>query len=179
MPAAELTFELLDGPAARAGVPGLLELQAEAAGLAGPDRFAGRLEVQARQPGFAVAVARSGGYLIGGAAGLPLRPSTSWWRDLTTPLPDEVTTEHPGRTFALTTLVVRPSWRRQRIGGALHDLLLASRAEERATAIVVPSATAAQAALHSWGWARIARIRGASAGDPAPDVLVRALPLRS
>ena len=58
-----------------------------------PRRFA----VQRRQPGFVLAEARNGGYLVGFAAGMPLRPSTSWWRELTTPLPDEVTAEHPGR----------------------------------------------------------------------------------
>ena len=69
--------------------------------------FAGRLGVRRRQPGFALAEARHGDYLVGFATGMPLRPSTSWWKDLTAPLPAEVTTEYPGRTFALTELLVR------------------------------------------------------------------------
>ena len=40
--------------------------------------FAGRFRVQRRQPGFVLAEARHGGYLVGYAAGFPLRPSTSW-----------------------------------------------------------------------------------------------------
>src|SRR6185437_12124473 len=114
--------------------------------------FARRFLVQCRQPGFALAEARHGGYLVGYAAGMPLRPSTSWWRDLTTPLPAEVTAEHPGRTFALTDLLVRASWRRQGIARDLHDLILAGRPEERATLTVLPAASAAQTAFRAWGW---------------------------
>ena len=113
-----------------------------------------------RQPGFALAEARHGGYLVGYASGMPLRPSTSWWRDLTAPLPPEVTAEHAGRTFAVTELLVRASWRRQGIGRELHELLLAGRPEERATLTLPPGASAAQAAFRSWGWRKIARVRG-------------------
>jgi ribosomal protein S18 acetylase RimI-like enzyme len=138
--------------------------------------------VRRRQPGFALAEARHGGYLVGYASGMPLRPSTSWWRDLTAPLPPEVTAEHPGRTFALTELLVRASWRRQGIGRELHELLLDGRPEERATLTVPPGASAAQAAFRSWGWRRIARARGDRQGhsDGAAssvlDVLLISLP---
>jgi ribosomal protein S18 acetylase RimI-like enzyme len=131
-----------------------------------------RLRVQRRQPGFALAEARHGGYLVGYAAGMPLRPSTSWWRGLTTPLPDEVTAEHPGRTFALTDLAVRASWRRQGIARALLDLVLAGRAEERATATVLPTATAAQQAFRAWGWRKVARTHATQADQPVLDVLL-------
>jgi GNAT superfamily N-acetyltransferase len=138
--------------------------------------FAGRFRVQRRQPGFVLAEARHGGYLVGYAAGMPLRPSASWWRDLTTSLPDEVTAEYPGRTFALTELLVRASWRRQGAAQALHDLLLAGRPEERATATVLPAAGPAQNAFRKWGWRRLARTRDPRPGSPACDVLVITLP---
>ena len=182
MPAAEITFALLDGRRAAEHEAELQALRNEAyAGLpcTGNDdsvRISGSLRVQRRQPGFVLAEARSGGYLVGYAAGMPLRPSTSWWRELTAPLPEHVTAEHPGRTFALTDLVVRPSWRRQRIGVYLHDLILAGRAEERATVRVPQAAAAAQAAFQSWGWRRIARTRGAEPGSPGSDVLIAGLP---
>ena len=131
--------------------------------------FADRFLVQRRQPGFVLAEARHGGYLVGYAFGMPLRPSTSWWRHLTTPLPDEVTAEHPGRTFALVELVVRASWRRQGIGRALHDLILRDRPEERATLTVPPAAIPAAECLQELGLAqggpdarraaRLARVR--------------------
>jgi GNAT superfamily N-acetyltransferase len=178
-----ISFQLLDGNQAGARATELAALHAEV--YADPPylrrddaaEFPGRFRVQRRQPGFALAVAGHGGYPVGYAAGMPLRPSTSWWRDLTTPLPDEVTAEHPGRTFALVELLVRASWRRQGIGRALHDLLLTGRSEERATAVVLPAAAAAQRAFQDWGWRKIARTRDPAAGSPSPvaDVLLVSL----
>jgi GNAT superfamily N-acetyltransferase len=174
----ELTFELFNGAQAADRADELEALHAEV--YAGPPyrrdddaaEFARRFRVQRRQPGFVLAGARHGGYLVGYAAGLPLRPSTSWWRDLTTPLPDEVTAEHPGRTFAVVDLLVRASWRRQGIGRALHDLLLSDRAEERATVTVLPAAAPAQNAFRKWGWRKVARTRDPRPGSPVSDVLV-------
>ena len=158
-----ITFQLLDGPQAAAHADELQVLHAEV--YADPPYgrtddaavFADRFRVQRRQPGFVLAEARHGGYLVGYASGMPLRPSTSWWRDLTTPLPADVTAEHPGRTFALVELLVRASWRRQGIAQTLHDLILANRPEERATLTVLPAATPAQNAFAKWGWRKVAR----------------------
>ena len=140
--------------------------------------FAARFRVLRRQPGFVLATAWHGGYLVGYATGIPLRPSTSWWRGLTTAVPAGITDEHPGRTFALTDLAVRASWRRQGIGRALHDLIMDGRDEERATAAVLPAATAAQQAFQQWGWHKVARSEDPRPGPPAPgaqifDILVR------
>jgi ribosomal protein S18 acetylase RimI-like enzyme len=177
VPAAETGFDRLGGSQAAAHAAELQSLHDEVyvdVHAAGSD-FASRFRVQCRQPGFLLVAARSGGYLIGYAAGMPLRPSTSWWREVTTILPEQVTAEYPGRTFALVELLVRGSWRRQGIGRTLQDLILAGRPEERATVVVPPTATAAQAAFQNWGWHKIARARNA-AGLPASDVLVTALP---
>jgi GNAT superfamily N-acetyltransferase len=175
-----ITFELLDGAQAAAYADELQALHAEVY-AASPDarqgdaaEFADRFRVQRRQPGFALAVARHGGYLVGYASGVTLRPSTSWWRDLTTPVPEDVSAEYPGRTFALGDLLVRASWRRQGIGQALHDLILAGRPEERATLTVLPAAVPAQNALAKWGWRKVARTR--LPGAPVADVLVTSLP---
>jgi ribosomal protein S18 acetylase RimI-like enzyme len=170
----EITFRLLDGAQAAAHKDELLALRAEVY-ADDAEAFAARLRVMRRQPGFVLAEARHGGYLVGYAFGMPLRPSTSWWRNLTTPLPDEVTTEHPGRTFALTGLVVRASWRRQRIAETLHDLILESRPEERATLTVPPAATAAQQAFRKWGYRKVGRTRDEEPGSPVSDVLVTTL----
>jgi ribosomal protein S18 acetylase RimI-like enzyme len=171
----EIAFQLLDGAQATAHEDDLLALRGEA--CADTSAFAARLRVMRRQPGFVLAEARHGGYLVGYAFGMPLRPSTSWWRNLTTPLPDQVTTEHPGRTFALMELVVRASWRRQRIAETLHDLILENRPEERATLTVPPAATAAQQAFRKWGWRRVARTRDDGPGSPVSDVLTITLPV--
>jgi GNAT superfamily N-acetyltransferase len=172
-----LTFLRLDGGEAAARADEFAGLHAEV--YADPpyrqaddaEVYPPRFRVQRRQPGFVLAEARHGGYLVGYAAGMPLRPSTSWWRDLTTPLPAEVTAEHPGRTFALTDLLIRASWRRQGIARDLHDLILAGRPEERATLTVLPAASAAQSAFRAWGWRKVGRTRPDSAG-PVLDVLV-------
>jgi GNAT superfamily N-acetyltransferase len=168
--ATEISFDILNGRQAADHVADLEALHAEvydAEPLRRDDdarAFARRFTVQCRQPGFVLARARHGEYLVGYAHGMPLRLATSWWRHLTTPLPEEMTTEHPGRTFAVTDLLVRAAWRRQGIGTALHDLVLAGRSEERATLTAVPDARPAQHALRSWGWRKVARTR-----DPGPD----------
>jgi GNAT superfamily N-acetyltransferase len=177
-------YALLDGGGAAEREADLLALAAEAAGPAsgeaGPQAAGRRARVRRRQPGFALAEARHGGYLVGYAAGLPLRPSTSWWSGLTTRLPADVTAEHPGRTFALAELVVRASWRRQGIGRELHDLLLSERREERAALTVAPGAGPAQQALRSWGWQKVARGRDDWDDDgPVLDVMVLGLPGRA
>ncbi len=181
MPAPEISFRLLDGVHAAGHVPELRSLHAEVYAAPPYQRdedaaeFARRFRVQCRQPGFVLAEARHGEYLVGYAAGMPLRPSTSWWKELTTPVPDEVTAEHPGRTFALLDLLVRASWRRQGIGRALHDLVLGGRPEVRATLAVLPAATPAQAAFQAWGWRKVARTRDGDPGAPVSDVLVTSL----
>jgi GNAT superfamily N-acetyltransferase len=180
--APDMTFQLLNGTQASGHAAELRGLHAEVYASPPYGRsddatlFAARFRVQSRQPGFALAEARHGGYLVGYAAGMPLRPSSSWWRELTTPVPADVTAEHPGRTFALTELLVRASWRRQGIGRALHDLLLRNRPEERATLIVLPAATPAQTAFQNWGWRKVARTRDPDAGSPISDVLITTLP---
>ena len=182
MPGPGITFALLGGRQAGERARELLELHGEV--YAEPpyrrdddaSEYAGRFAVQRRQPGFVLAEARHGGYLVGYACGMPLRPSTAWWRDLTAPLPADVTAEHPGRTFALADLLVRASWRRQGIARSLHDLLLAGRPEERATLTVLPAAAPAQHAFRAWGWRKVARTRDPGPGSPVCDVLLITLP---
>jgi GNAT superfamily N-acetyltransferase len=94
---------------------------------------------------------------------------------VTAPLPASTTGEHPGRTFALTQLLVRGSWRRQGIATELLDLVLNGRAEERATVKLPPSAAAAQTVFRNWGWAKVARTRGPSPSAPVSDILTRPL----
>ena len=181
-----MTFGLLDGAQATADAEDLLALHAEVYGEQPDDGFARRFAVLRRQPGFVLAEARHGGYLVGYAFGAPLRPSTSWWRQLTTPLPEEVTTEHPGRTFALVELAVRPSWRRQGIAGALarpdpgEPARGASDANRpgdgHAGPASLPEVGLAQGGPHPRRRARLARIRRAHHHAPdAPLTTIEAL----
>jgi ribosomal protein S18 acetylase RimI-like enzyme len=142
--------------------------------------FADRFQTQCRQEGFALAEARDDHHLIGIAFGLTVKPvsgSSGWWNNLTFPLPTEVTTEWPGRTFAIVELLVRAPWRRQHIAQAMHDLLLKDRPEERAMLTALPAAAPAQAAYHKWGWYKVAQKRNPLPGSPLFDVLVKPLPV--
>jgi len=165
-------LRLLDGRQAAAHEQEATALHAEACEPSGVGDFARQFGVWRRQPGFGFAGAWHGAYLVGYACGFPLRPSTSWWKELTTPLPPDVTAEHPGRTFALTGLAVRAPWRRQGIGWSLYDLVMSGRAEERATLTTAPGNTAAQHAFRGWGWQKIARTRGPAPDAPVLDVLL-------
>jgi hypothetical protein len=140
------------------------------------DLFARRLEAHRQQPGFALVEARTAGTLIGLGYGVSVSPAIPWWQNLTTAIPAEVTEEPPGRTWALAELMVRERWRRLHLAEAIHDRLLAARTEERASATVLPGATAAQAAADKWGWEKVGRKRNPLPGAPVFDVLVRTLP---
>jgi len=192
VPAPEITLRLLGGAEAAGSGEDVSALRAEVCGApphrdstsrdsAGKDGasrdgadggFGRRFGRQRRQPGFVLAEARHGGYLVGYAFGVPLRPATSWWRDLTAPLPEELTAEHPGRTFALAELTVRAAWRRQGIGRDLHDLILDGRAEDRATAAIPVAAVPAQGAYQRWGWRKAARKHAAPPAAALLDVLL-------
>ena len=182
MPARHVEFQMIDGEQAATCLDELralyVEVYAEPPYEWGADHaalFAERFEVQRRQAGFALVVARDGPDLVGFALGVTLLPSTPWWHNLTTPLPPEITTERPGRTLALVELLVRAPWRRQGIAQAMHDLLLKNRDEERATLTVLPAATPAQAAYQKWGWQKVAQKRNPLPGSPLFDVLIKQL----
>jgi ribosomal protein S18 acetylase RimI-like enzyme len=178
-------FQVLDGGQAAGHEDDLLALRADAYGEPGGNGPAGggesesgfprKLRTWRRQPGFALATAHHGEYLVGYACGMPLRTSTDWWRGLTAPLPEHVTAEHPGRTFALLDLAVRASWRRQGVAWELCGLVLSDRTEERATLTIAPDARAAQQAFRNWGWRKVGRTRARDPETPVLDILVTGL----
>jgi hypothetical protein len=180
IPAGHITFHQLDGEKAAARLAELralyTEVYAEPPYEWGDDHaslFAERFEIQRRQEGFTLVEGRHDDELAGFAFGVTLQPSTPWWRNLTTSLPPEVTTEHPGRTFALVELLVRATWRRHHVAQGMHDLLLKDRPEERATLTVLPAAIPAQAAYRKWGWRKVTQKRNPLPGSPLFDVLVK------
>jgi GNAT superfamily N-acetyltransferase len=140
--------------------------------------FRQRLTRLARDATFGIATARTDEELVGFAYGYTLRPDTSWWQGFITPVPEELTTEWEGRTFALVDFAVAAAWRGQGIGRRLHDTLLSSRHESRATLAMEPAAHEARAVYECWGWRVVGRLWG-PATDFAPefDIMVRDLPL--
>jgi GNAT superfamily N-acetyltransferase len=139
------------------------------------DLFAKRFVGQSRDAGFTLIEARSSGELIGFGFGVTLAPTTPWWQNLLTPLPDETTHEYVDRTFALVELLVRKPWRRRHVAETIHRHLMQDRHEERATLTVLPAADAAQAAYAKWGWQTVAQKRNPLPGSPVFDVLVKEL----
>lgn len=137
--------------------------------------FERRFETHRQQAGFALVEARTTGKLIGFGYGISLSPVIPWWQNLITSIPPEITDEPPGRTWALTELMIGERWRRLHLAEAVHDRLLADRPEERATTTVLPAATAAQAAVLKWGWEKVGQKRNPLPGAPIFDVLVKTL----
>jgi GNAT superfamily N-acetyltransferase len=126
-------------------------------------------------PTFGVAVARIGDGLVGFAYGFGLPADTKRWSRLVEPVSSaQVTAEWPGRTFLLFDYAVRQSYRGQGIGRRLHDVLLGSRAEERATLTVQPTAVHTKRIYEHWGWRLIGQMEGGpTAAAPMFDVYLR------
>lgn len=125
-------------------------------------------------PTFGVAVAQAGGRLAGFAYGFRVLPDTTRWAGLIGEVSPELVAEWPGRTFLLFDYGVQVSRRGQGIGRELHDALLGSRAEERATLTVQPTAKDTKAIYEHWGWRQVGQVEGGSAAAaPMFDVYVR------
>ena len=132
----------------------------------GPTELARMVDAWPRRltaPGFRLVVAEHEGEAIGAAYGHQLAPDTTWWDATLEALPEDVTTERAGRTFAIIDMMVREALRRQGIAEALHVHLLAGRTEERATLLVDPANEPARQAYLKWGYHVAGRIQ------PFPD----------
>ncbi|GLI00957.1 hypothetical protein Pa4123_62330 [Phytohabitans aurantiacus] len=119
-------------------------------------------------------VARVDEQLVGFAYGFALAADTKRWSRLSAPVAPEVVEEWPGRTFLLFDFAVHDSLRGRGVGRALHDRLLGSRAEERATLMVQPVAGDTKAIYEHWGWRKIGQTEGGpTAAAPVFDVYLR------
>jgi ribosomal protein S18 acetylase RimI-like enzyme len=129
-------------------------------------------------PTFGLATAEAADELVGFAYGVGLAGDTAWWSRMTRSLPEELTVEWDGRTFAVIDLAVRQDFRKRGVGRALLDTLLANRSEERATLTVQPVATDTKAFYDHLGWQRLGTTKG-PAGAVAPFFDVYLLPLHT
>ena len=82
------------------------------------------------------------------ATSFPL--DTKWWQNFLEPVPDDLAQEWPGRTFALIDLAVDQAWRGQGLGRELTEMLLGSRAEQRATLSVQPTRPTRKPFTFTW-----------------------------
>jgi len=122
--------------------------------------------------GLATAMSRKG--LVGFAYGFTLAADTQRWTRLRGEVDEETTCEWPGRTFLLFDYAVLSENRGRGIGKALHDLLLSSRTEERATLTVQPTAVDTKRLYERWGWRMVGQMEGGpNAAAPLFDCYVR------
>lgn len=178
-----LTFPRYDADAAvSAGVVDelvavYLDVHADDVGNAfyGEDRFRRQLSGHMAAPGWDAVAAVDGGEMAGFAYGFPLGADSHWWDGLVGEAHEDFAVETGRRTFALSELLVRARWRGQGLASRLHEELLSRRAEERATLLVRPDNTTAQAIYARWGWQKAANVRPGWEGAPLYDALI--LPL--
>jgi ribosomal protein S18 acetylase RimI-like enzyme len=153
------------------------EIYAEPPYNEGPDDaddFASGWHRTIDQCNFRLVIARRADEAIGFAFGVQLRARTKWWNGALTPLPDDVTAEYTGRTFAIIELAVRCPYRRKGVGRQLHTHLIAGLSEERITLLVRPEAPAAQQAYLSWGYRTVGQIQPVS-GAPIYTAMIKQL----
>lgn len=138
-------------------------------------RFIERVRGYIQSPGFALVAAYDADTAVGFAFGYALPTNARWWQGLTTPTPDDFTTETGNRTFALNELMVTPDYQRRGIAHALHDELLRKRPEERATLLVREGNETAKTAYKRWGWKKIGKLQP-FADSPNFDAMILPLP---
>ena len=136
--------------------------------------FVTHLPRRAAQPNFRLVLAHESTTAVGFALGHQLLPETRCWDGALSPIENNITTEYPGRTFAVIELAVRQGYRRLRFGRNLHAHLIAGLDEERATLLVRPDATAAQAAYRAWGYHPVGQIQPFPDG-PVYDSMVKSI----
>jgi ribosomal protein S18 acetylase RimI-like enzyme len=141
-------------------------------------RYWERLQAYASRGGFSLVLGELDGEVAGYALGYTLPAGSGWWRGLRADVGEGELREDGSRTFALTEIMVRGSWRRRGYARQLHDRLLADRAEERATLLVLPDNIPAKAAYASWGWRKLGELKPFD-DSPTYDAMVVSLPLGS
>lgn len=124
------------------------------------------------QKNFRLVVARRADEPIGFAFGYQLQAGAKWWNNAVTPLPDGITDERSGRTFAIIEIAVRRPYRQCGLGRLLHTHLTAGLSEERITLAVRPEAPAPQHAYRSWGYQVVGQVRPFPNG-PVYDLMIK------
>ncbi|WP_409072966.1 GNAT family N-acetyltransferase [Micromonospora chalcea] len=140
------------------------------------ERYEQQLAAHMPREGWELVTASLENNLVGYIYGFPLAAGTRWWDGLHEPVPDGFTDENGRRTFAVCELLVRRSWQRRGIARALHDRLLSTRREQRATLLVRPDNAAAQQAYDSWGWQPAGWLQPTREEAPLFQVRIKAIP---
>ncbi|MFE6861885.1 GNAT family N-acetyltransferase [Nocardia sp. NPDC057668] len=142
-----------------------------------PTEFMNRFDAYTdprRSSGFELVLARVDDKPAGQTWGWPLPANARWWEQLTLDEGDirDFTLEDGSRTFALSEIMVCAEHTGQGLARALHDELIGSRPEQRATLLVEPDNDRAYAAYLKWGWHRVGSLRPQWENAPKFDVLI-------
>ena len=137
-------------------------------------RFGERLDNYLTSPGFDLVTARIDEGLIGYAFGGTLPATTDWWRGAEVTDPD-ITRETGERTFAFREILVRRAHQHRGHAHCLHDALLTSRPEQRAT-LLVRDDNPARVLYLRWGWQQVGHIQPFP-DSPRFEAMVISLPL--
>jgi len=138
---------------AYAAVFGPPPVSADAADVAA---FRASLPRHVRKPGFRSCTARSsGGRLVGFAYGWEGGPGDWWWDIVAGAVNEDVRRHWFADCFVVAELVVLPEARRQGIGSALLDTLLAATERPDAVLSTRSDAEAALAFYAARGWRRL------------------------
>jgi GNAT superfamily N-acetyltransferase len=183
-PVSDLTFRRYDAVGARAirDTVELIHHEAYATAIERGDPFESgdapmrRFDAYTSRDGFDLVVAYLDGEPVGQAWGWALGPNSAWWHGLTNEVEPGFTDEDGTRTFAFSEFMVRQAWAGKGVGHALHNELLSTRHEKRATLLVRPENTTAYRAYTRWGWRKAAQLRPGVPHAPVMDVLILHLP---
>lgn len=126
------------------------------------ERFWERFESYTKNPSFSMVTGSVDYQLVGYAFGSPLPADTSWWKGIENVADPDIARETGHRTFAFREILVRKSFQHRGYAHQLHDALLSSRPEERAT-LLVRSDNPARELYLRWGWTLIGHLQ------PYPD----------
>lgn len=144
------------------------------------EKFMYRFDRYARRDGFDHVVAFVDGEPVGQTWGWPLLESDAtrgWWTGLVNEPEPGFTDEDGTRTFAFSEIMVDQQHAGQGIAHAMHNELLSTRLEERATLLVKPNNDTAYRAYLRWGWTKVNQLRPGWPDAPQFDVLILQLPV--
>ncbi|MGH3342203.1 MAG: GNAT family N-acetyltransferase [Carbonactinosporaceae bacterium] len=144
-----------------------------------PDTFMHRFDAYTTQATFDLVVAYVDDEPVGQTWGWPLTADNraGWWTGLLSAPESDFTHEDGKRTFALSEIMVRREYTGRRIAHAMHDKLLSTRPERRATLLVEPDNETAYRAYRHWGWRTVTQLRPDWPDAPLFDVMTLPLPL--
>ena len=182
----DLTFRRYDAQAARAvrGTVALIHRDAYADAIASGDPFESheafmrRFDAHITHPSFDLVIGYVGDEPVGQTWGWPEEPTADFDTSTVGEAEPMCSDDERGKQiFALAEIMVRKAWTGQGIAHALHNELLATRAEQCAELYVRPDNTTAYRAYLKWGWHKVGETRPDMPDAPLFDVLILPLPI--